>query len=120
MRGLLGTHGKVKPWWLPFDWVLCRIPVNHKTRVVIIKNRIAPNVYDLAVEVINGKVTRVLPAHGCSPCCVWSCNLFASARRMVLCYNALVTVMQGAFCFYQTAVYLYALSMTVTSMRNNR
>jgi hypothetical protein len=57
MNAVLGNfRGKVKPWYLPFDWVFCRVSINHKTRVFIVKNNVAPNIYDLPVEVVDGKV----------------------------------------------------------------
>ncbi len=60
MYGVLGNfRGIVKPWYLPFDWVFCRISVNYKTRVFIVKNKVAPNVYGLPVDVINGEIVKV-------------------------------------------------------------
>jgi len=60
MHGVLGNFtGKVKPWYLPFDWVFCRISINYKTRVIIVKNDTAPNIYGLPVEIVNRKVVSV-------------------------------------------------------------
>ena len=57
MRGVLGNFkGIVKPWYLPFDWVLCRISIAYKTKVVIVKNSSVPNVFGMPVKIVNGKV----------------------------------------------------------------
>jgi hypothetical protein len=60
MVGLLGNFkGTVKPWWLPFDLVFCRITnKNLITKVAIVKNSNVRNVYGLAVEINNGVVVR--------------------------------------------------------------
>lgn len=60
MIGILGNFkGTVKPWWLPFDWVLCRITnENLITKVVIVKNSNVRNIYGLAVEINGGVVIR--------------------------------------------------------------
>jgi hypothetical protein len=60
MYGILGNFkGKVKPWYLPFDWVFCRTSINYKTRVLIVENKVAPNIYGLPVQVENGEVVGV-------------------------------------------------------------
>lgn len=60
MYGILGNYkGKVKPWYLPFDWVFCRISINYKTRVVIVKNSSVANVWALPVKINDGIVVGV-------------------------------------------------------------
>lgn len=60
MYGVLGNFkGKVKPWYLPFNWVFCRISINYKTRVVIVKNSSVANIWSLPVEVVDGVVVGV-------------------------------------------------------------
>jgi len=68
MVGILGNFkGIVKPWWLPFDWVLCRIMDEGSTaKVTIVKNSNVCNVYGMAVEINSGAVARAWRdrAHG--------------------------------------------------------
>jgi hypothetical protein len=60
MMGILGNHnGKVKPWYLPFDWVFCRITIDLQSRVVIVKNNCVSNIYGLAVKINNGVVVGI-------------------------------------------------------------
>jgi hypothetical protein len=60
MRGLLGnSNGTIKPWWLPFDWCFCRVSINYKLKTIIVHNTIAPNVYDLPVDILNGWVVGI-------------------------------------------------------------
>jgi hypothetical protein len=61
MFGILGNFkGKVKPWYLPFDWVFCRITINNKTKVFIVSNRTFRNIPSLPVKIINGVVVDVV------------------------------------------------------------
>lgn len=58
--GALGNFkGVVKPWWLPFDWVLCKILVNYKARVVIVKNSVVANVWNLPVKIVGRTVVGI-------------------------------------------------------------
>lgn|SRR5574341_24408 len=60
MLGVLGNFsGKVKPWYLPFDWVFCRIPIKGKVRTVIVRNKATRNVYGLPVEVIGREIIGI-------------------------------------------------------------
>lgn len=60
MFGVLGNFkGKVKPWYLPFDWVFCRIPINGKVKTAIVTNRTTKNVYGLPVNVVGREVMGV-------------------------------------------------------------
>lgn len=57
MLGLLGNkNGVVKPWYLPFDFVFCRVKTNGKMVTVIIKNDCVKNVYGLVVVIHNGRI----------------------------------------------------------------
>ena len=57
MYALLGNgKGKVKPWYLPFDYVFCMVDVNGFVEVRIVKNSTVENVYALPVELVNGMV----------------------------------------------------------------
>lgn len=76
MRAILGNKkGVVKPWWLPFDFVFCRIEKERKSilwllfttdpfyeMVIVVRNNIAKNIYGLPVEVENGAVVQIIRA----------------------------------------------------------
>ena len=54
---LLGNgKGKVKPWYLPFDWVFCVVDVGGYQKIRIVKNSVVPNIYALPVKVVDGVV----------------------------------------------------------------
>ena len=54
---LLGNgKGKVKPWYLPFDWCFCMVNIGGYIKVRIVKNSVVGNVYGLAVKVVDGIV----------------------------------------------------------------
>ena len=72
MYGILGNrNGVVKPWYLPFDFVFCRVRNDDlRTVVWIVKNNSTRNVYNLPVEIHNGRVVRVFEKacpHGWKP-----------------------------------------------------
>jgi allantoicase len=57
MFALLGNgKGKVKPWYLPFDWCFCMVNVEGYVKVYIVKNSRMKNVYALPVDLVNGVV----------------------------------------------------------------
>lgn len=61
MMGILGnSNGIVKPWYLPFDWVFCRISINYKSKVFIVKNpKRIPLIYGLPVTIVNGVIKGI-------------------------------------------------------------
>lgn len=57
MYALLGNgKGKVKPWYLPFDWVFCMVDVKGYQRIRIVKNSSVANVYAIPVDLVDGVV----------------------------------------------------------------
>lgn len=57
MYALLGNgKGKVKPWYLPFDWCFCMVDIKGYAKVRIVKNSVVANVYALPVELVDGVV----------------------------------------------------------------
>ena len=60
MIGFLGNScGKVKAWYLPFDFVFCRVSVNNVLRTRIVRNSSTKNIYGLPVVLLGGKVLQI-------------------------------------------------------------
>lgn len=60
MIGVLGNFsGVVKPWYLPLDFVFCRVEEGGDVKVKIIRNSCVSNIYGAPVEILGNKVVRI-------------------------------------------------------------